>query len=344
MVRLGESRIGTQQDPADVGVFDEQRVRLMDDEGHRLRPLHDKVARRGVGHITDFGNRRLDGFAGGCETYGSPLTYRLIVPRETPATTATSCTVARFGRPDVVDTPQLYRPAHLTAGDAGATLCTFTEAQRRSSSPKTVHVHILASVDVRSPVNRPLATTQQSVDRPRYEHLGIDFGCDYNHEQWDPGVWREDIALMRDVGVTLVAVNIFGWSELQSPDGTVDFSRLDEVIGLLHGAGIRVNLGTGTASPPPWLTTRHPEILPVVADGTTRYPGGRQAWCPSSPVFREYALTLVQAVAERYGSIPLSSSGTSPTSSAATTPTATATSARARSAAGCRSVTERSQR
>ena len=153
-------------------------------------------------------------------------------------------------------------------------------------------------------MNRPLATTQQSVDRPRYEHLGIDFGCDYNHEQWDPGVWREDIALMRDVGVTLVAVNIFGWSELQSPDGTVDFSRLDEVIGLLHGAGIRVNLGTGTASPPPWLTTRHPEILPVVADGTTRYPGGRQAWCPSSPGFREYALTLVEAVAERYGQHP----------------------------------------
>ena len=119
-----------------------------------------------------------------------------------------------------------------------------------------------------------------------------------------PAIWREDIALMREVGVSLVAVNIFGWSELQGPDGAVDFSRLDEVIGLLHEAGIRVNLGTGTSSPPPWLTTRHPEILPVVADGTTRYPGGRQAWCPSSPVFREYALALVDAVAERYGQHP----------------------------------------
>lgn len=153
-------------------------------------------------------------------------------------------------------------------------------------------------------MNRPLATTAQRVARPRYEHRGIDFGCDYNPEQWDPSVWREDVALMREVGVSLVAVNIFGWSELQGPDGTVDFSRLDEIIGLLHDAGIRINLGTGTSSPPPWLTTRHPEILPVTADGTTRFPGGRQAWCPSSPVFREYALALVDAVAERYGEHP----------------------------------------
>jgi beta-galactosidase len=153
-------------------------------------------------------------------------------------------------------------------------------------------------------VNSSLATTEPQLARPRYEHRGIDFGCDYNPEQWDPAVWREDVALMREVGVSLVAVNIFGWSDVQGPDGTFDFSRLDEVISLLHDAGIRVNLGTGTSSPPPWLTARHPEMLPMTIDGTLRYPGGRQAWCPSSPVFRRYALDLVEAVAERYGRHP----------------------------------------
>lgn len=144
----------------------------------------------------------------------------------------------------------------------------------------------------------------EGAHRPRFQHAGIAFGCDYNPEQWDPETWREDVALMREAGVDLVAVNIFGWSRIQGPDGRFDFSDLDVVIELLHGAGIRVNLGTGTASPPPWLTTRHPEILPVVADGTTRFPGGRQAWCPSSPVFRAAALDLVGAVAERYGAHP----------------------------------------
>nr|WP_246159970.1 beta-galactosidase [Microbacterium rhizomatis] len=130
------------------------------------------------------------------------------------------------------------------------------------------------------------------------------FGCDYNPEQWDPRVWREDVALMARAGVDLVAINIFGWASLQGPDGLFHFDDLDEVIDLLHAHGIRVNLGTGTASPPPWLTTRHPEILPMMEDGTRRYPGGRQAWCPSSPVFRAAALELVEAVAARYGEHP----------------------------------------
>ncbi|MBU2665029.1 beta-galactosidase [Actinoplanes bogorensis] len=132
----------------------------------------------------------------------------------------------------------------------------------------------------------------------------IGLGCDYNFEQWSPDVWREDVALMREAGVGLVAVNVFGWSAIEPRPGEYDFAALDEIIGLLHDGGIRLNLGTGTSSAPPWLTHRHPSVLPVTADGTTRFPGGRQAWCPSSPVFREHALRLVGQVAARYGDHP----------------------------------------
>jgi beta-galactosidase len=133
---------------------------------------------------------------------------------------------------------------------------------------------------------------------------GIVFGCDYNPEQWDREVWREDVRLMSEAGITLVAINVFGWSQVEPRAGEFCFDDLDEIIALLTDAGIGVNLGTGTASPPPWVTTAHPEILPVAADGTRRWPGGRQAWCPSSTVFRELALQLVAATAERYGSHP----------------------------------------
>ena len=133
---------------------------------------------------------------------------------------------------------------------------------------------------------------------------GLAFGCDYNPEQWDHATWVEDVRLMREAGVNLVAINIFGWSHVEPHQGAYDFAALDRVIELLHGAGIGVDLGTGTASTPPWLTTAHPEVLPVVADGTTRWPGGRQAFCPSSPVYREHALALVRATAERYGDHP----------------------------------------
>ncbi|MCO4255324.1 beta-galactosidase [Pseudarthrobacter cellobiosi] len=130
------------------------------------------------------------------------------------------------------------------------------------------------------------------------------YGCDYNPEQWDREVWQEDVLLMRQAGVNLVAVNIFGWAELEGSPGTYSFERLDEILGLLHANGIAVNLGTGTSSTPAWLTTLHPEILPQSASGTRAWPGGRQAWCPSSPLYREHALRLVQEVARRYGGHP----------------------------------------
>ncbi|WP_170192075.1 beta-galactosidase [Rhodoglobus vestalii] len=129
-------------------------------------------------------------------------------------------------------------------------------------------------------------------------------GCDYNPEQWPESVWKHDVALMNEAGITLVAINIFGWAEIEPGPGEYDFTRLDAIMDLLHSAGIRVNLGTGTSSPPAWLTTLHPEILPTAADGTRSSHGGRQAWCPSSPEFRTAALGLVQKVAERYSSHP----------------------------------------
>ncbi|WP_166869295.1 beta-galactosidase [Salinibacterium sp. ZJ70] len=133
---------------------------------------------------------------------------------------------------------------------------------------------------------------------------GVLLGCDYNPEQWDRDVWREDVALMSELGIGIVAINIFGWASVNPAEGVWDFESLDAIIELLHENGIRLNLGTGTASPAPWLTAKHPELLPVADDGTTRFPGGRQAWCPSSPVFREHALELAGRIAERYGSHP----------------------------------------
>ncbi|GAA2352291.1 beta-galactosidase [Streptomyces cuspidosporus] len=130
------------------------------------------------------------------------------------------------------------------------------------------------------------------------------FGADYNPEQWPREVWEEDIRLMRRAGVNIVSVAIFSWARIQPARDRWDFGWLDEVMDLLHAGGIGVDLATATASPPPWLTTAHPEILPVTASGETVWPGARQHWRPTSPVFREHALRLVTEMARRYADHP----------------------------------------
>ncbi|MFE4920418.1 beta-galactosidase [Streptomyces sp. NPDC056661] len=130
------------------------------------------------------------------------------------------------------------------------------------------------------------------------------YGADYNPEQWPRDVWEEDVRLMREAGVNIVSVGIFSWARIQPTEHEWNFSWLDEVMDLLHAGGIGVDLATATASPPPWLTTAHPEILPVTASGETVWPGARQHWRPTSPVFREHALRLVRTMAERYANHP----------------------------------------
>ena len=150
-----------------------------------------------------------------------------------------------------------------------------------------------------------MTAAQPSPRTTRYpEFDGLVYGGDYNPEQWPLETQLEDVELMREAGVNLLSVAIFSWAMLEPREGEYDFDWLDAVLDRLHGAGIRVALATATASPPPWLTRRHPEILPQLADGTVLHQGGRQAYAASSPVFREYVVRMTRVMAERYGQHP----------------------------------------
>ena len=133
---------------------------------------------------------------------------------------------------------------------------------------------------------------------------GLRYGGDYNPEQWPEEVWAEDVELMRRAGVNTVTVGVFSWARIESRPGERDFGWLDRVLDLLHAGGIEVFLATPTASPPPWLGHRYPETLPVDFDGRRLAYGSRNQFCPSSPVYREHALSLVADLAQRYGDHP----------------------------------------
>jgi beta-galactosidase len=130
------------------------------------------------------------------------------------------------------------------------------------------------------------------------------YGGDYNPEQWPSEVWDEDVRLMQRARVTVATVGVFSWAKLEPADGRFEFGWLDDVLDRLHAGGIRVDLATATASPPPWLVLAHPDVLPVTEDGVRLSVGSRQHYNPSSATYRRYAGRLVRAMVERYGSHP----------------------------------------
>ena len=156
------------------------------------------------------------------------------------------------------------------------------------------------AVPTATPKRQPFAWPKLLTENGR----GIAFGGDYNPDQWPEGIWDDDIRLMEKAGVNTVALAIFSWDRIQPQENRWDFGWLDRIIDKLGKAGIATDLASATATAPLWLYEKHPEVLPCDKFGHPVNAGSRQSWSPTSPVFKEYALTLCRKLAERYGANP----------------------------------------
>ena len=104
---------------------------------------------------------------------------------------------------------------------------------------------------------------------------------------------------------------------LEPRPGEYDFGWLDQVIGLLHDAGIAVDLATPTAAPPPWFLHRHPRG----PAGHPRRAGARRRVTADllpveSPRTRGRGRGITASSPSATARIPRSCSGTSTTSTA----------------------------
>lgn len=136
----------------------------------------------------------------------------------------------------------------------------------------------------------------------RYDH--VQMGVDYYPEHWDESMWEPDIKLMKETGVKVVRVAEFAWSRLEPTEGNYQFEWLDRALDLFHQYDLQVVMGTPTATPPRWLTTKFPDVLPVFANGEIFHPGVRGHRCYNSTSLREYGSRIILRLAERYSEHP----------------------------------------
>src|SRR5262245_27143905 len=92
-----------------------------------------------------------------------------------------------------------------------------------------------------------------------------ELGVCYYPEHWPESRWAVDARLMREAGIAFVRIGEFAWSRLVPEPGHYDFDWLERAIDTLHTEGLKVVLGTPTATPPKWLVDRMPDMLAVDA-------------------------------------------------------------------------------
>jgi beta-galactosidase len=132
----------------------------------------------------------------------------------------------------------------------------------------------------------------------------MQLGVCYYPEHWPEDWWADDAQRMVEMGLSRVRIGEFAWSRIEPAPGRTDWGWLDRAVGVLHAAGLKIIMGTPTATPPRWMLDKHPDMLAHDTEGRPRKFGSRRHYCFSHPGYRQEAARITTLMAERYGHHP----------------------------------------
>lgn len=135
-------------------------------------------------------------------------------------------------------------------------------------------------------------------------HDAILVGTAWYPEQWAESQWEQDLKLMEAAHIKVVRVGEFAWSTMEPSEGRYDFDWLKRAIALAARHNIVTVLGTPTAAPPAWLTSKYPDTLRLDENGHRAQHGNRAQASPSSARYREYCRRIAEQMAIRFGHTP----------------------------------------
>lgn len=123
--------------------------------------------------------------------------------------------------------------------------------------------------------------------------LGVAYYDEYIKEER----LQEDIKLMKEAGIGLVRIAESTWSTLEPHPETFNFYHIDRVLDAMHGAGIKVMVGTPTYAIPPWLFKRHPQVMAETPEGVNQY-GHRQKMDITNKDYLFYSERIIRKLVE----------------------------------------------
>ncbi len=129
-------------------------------------------------------------------------------------------------------------------------------------------------------------------------------GVCYYPEHWQESLWEDDYRRMREMGLQVVRMGEFAWSIFEPSEGEFNFELFDRAMDAAHRHGLKVILGTPTATPPAWLTHKYPEVLNATQEGVVYRHGMRRHSNFNSPIFLKLCARIASKLAEHYANHP----------------------------------------
>jgi len=130
--------------------------------------------------------------------------------------------------------------------------------------------------------------------------LGV---CDYP-EHVPQNEWQKHAVAQKQLGLTYVRLAEFAWSKIEPSQGHYDWDWLDQAIDVYAALGLKIVLGTPTATPPAWLIAKYPDVLPIDENGLVKKFGSRRHYDHASEIYRELCAGIVELMARRYAEHP----------------------------------------
>lgn len=129
-------------------------------------------------------------------------------------------------------------------------------------------------------------------------------GVCYYPEHWPEAWWDSDAARMAEIGIRYVRMGEFAWSKLEPRPDDLQFGWIIRAMDVLDRHGLKVVLGTPTATPPRWIVDKHKDMLAVGPDGQQKGFGSRRHYDFSHTGYRQESRRITQLLADALGQHP----------------------------------------
>jgi beta-galactosidase len=146
---------------------------------------------------------------------------------------------------------------------------------------------------------------QSAEQHPEWPGPGQLFvGTCYQPVDRSPEQIRQDIALMKQAGFTMVRMGDLSWDAFEPSEGEFEFTWFDQILEQMHQAGIKVLLDIGGSPAPIWLHQTYPSVNMVDEHGAIVQPAERYMDDISSPDYREHLIRFADALTRHYAHNP----------------------------------------